>query len=247
VLFDCGAGTVHGFDRYAVDWRTLTHVAVSHFHTDHVGDLAALLWALKHGIREGARTAPLTILGPPGLARHLDALARAHGPFIRDPGFPVVVVEMAREDRWRDRTLDLELACHPTPHTEASVAWRLDAGGLRLGYTGDTGPSDEVGEFLRGAGLLIAECAVADPPELDTHLSPSTVARLLQRARPELALLTHLYPPLEPPAVPDLVRAAGYEGRVAVARDGDTVRVDARGASDPVSNASSPDFEVPSP
>jgi hypothetical protein len=54
-------------------WGELTHIVVSHFHTDHFGDLAPVLWALRWGIpREG--TDPLHLLGPAGL--HPDADAR---------------------------------------------------------------------------------------------------------------------------------------------------------------------------
>lgn len=228
ILLDCGAGTVHGFARHGVDWRRLTHLVVSHFHTDHVGDVAALLWALKHGIRP-VRTRPFTVVGPPGIRRFMDALAAAHGDFVLDPGFPVRVVELEREDAWEDRGAGGRLACSPAHHTDAAVCWRVETDEGIAGYTGDTGEKAGMAEFLRGSHILVSECGVPDPPEVDTHLSPRGVAELARGVRPGLLLLTHPYPPLDPSALPDLVRAAGYDGEVVTAWDGASAVVHADG------------------
>ncbi|MGD2067805.1 MAG: ribonuclease Z [Gemmatimonadota bacterium] len=222
ILLDCGAGTVHGLDRHGVDWRRISHLAVSHFHTDHVGDVAPLLWALRHGMRP-PRSAPLTVLGPPGIGRFMESLGEAHGAFVLDPGFPVVVVELRRRDQWADPTAQVRLSCAPAFHTEESVCWRVETPEGVVGYTGDTGEDDGVATFLRGAGVLVSECSLPDPPEIETHLTPRGVARLAATARPELLLLTHLYPFLDPEELPDLVRRAGYRGAVRTARDGTRV------------------------
>ena len=65
LLLDCGSGILDGMDRYGVAWSKLTHIALSHFHTDHIGGLAPLMFALSHGVVP-ARTTPLSIVGPPG-------------------------------------------------------------------------------------------------------------------------------------------------------------------------------------
>lgn len=222
ILLDCGTGTVHGLDRHGVQWPRITHVAVSHFHTDHVGDVAPLLWALKHGVRP-RRVEPLTILGPPGLRRFMEALEGAHGPFVLDPGFPVAVVELGRRDAWHDPGAEVRLSCAPTFHTEASVCWRVETSDGVVGYTGDTGEDEDVATFLRGVDVLVSECSLPDPPEIETHLSPRGVARLAEVVRPALLLLTHLYPFLDPAGLPGLVREAGYHGRVRTAWDGTRV------------------------
>jgi len=226
LLLDCGSGALHGFDRHRVPWRTLTHLALTHFHTDHVGDLAPLLFALRHGVRP-EREEPFVLLGPPGLHAFLGHLSAAHGDFIARPGFPLQVVELPRSGHWEEPGGAFLLRVHPTPHTESSVAYRVERGGASVGYTGDTGPSDALGAFLSGAELLVAECGVDDPPPVESHLSPRTVAELARRVAPQLLVLTHLYPPLRPHKVAALVRAAGYDGEVVVALDGTSVDVGA--------------------
>lgn len=225
LLLDCGAGTVHGMDRHGVSWTRITHLALSHFHVDHVGDVAALLFALKHGVGD-SRTEPLVILGPPGTRGFVERLSEAHFGYVADPGFLVEVVEIPREGTWSDPAGRFALLTHPTPHTERSVAYRVEAEEGVVGYTGDTGPSPAVGRFLEGSAVLVAECSLTDPPEMDAHLSPGTLAELAAEAGPDLLVATHLYPPLEPGEVADLIRDAGYAGDVVVGRDGDVVEVE---------------------
>ena len=74
---------------------------------------------------------------------------------------------------------------------------------------------------LSGVDLLISECAYAEPPPADIHMTPAQVAALAREARPGLLLLTHLYPPLSADTVPELVRSAGYDGPVICPSDGD--------------------------
>src|SRR5262245_28365469 len=66
VLFDCGPGAVHHLARFELPWPELTHLCISHFHTDHVGDVAALFFAMKYG-QLVPRRQPLKVLGPPGI------------------------------------------------------------------------------------------------------------------------------------------------------------------------------------
>lgn len=224
LLLDCGSGTVHGMGALGVDWSGLSHVALTHFHTDHVGDLPALMWALTHGL--GApRVAPLTILGPPGVRAFTSGLANVFGDFILAPGFPVDVVELQRLDRWNDPDGRFEVRTHPTVHTDRSVAYRVAVGEHSVAYTGDTGPDRGLFEFFAGAHVVVAECSTPDPPRVPTHLTPSGIAELGRVAGPGRIVLTHMYPPLLPDDVGDRIREAGYDGPVVCGTDGLTIRV----------------------
>lgn len=224
VLFDIGFGTVHGFARHGVAWERLTHIVLSHFHLDHVGDLAAYLFALRYGVPQG-REEPLVLVGPPGFGQVLRGLASAHGDWVREPPFPLEVIEVERHDRFADPGGRFELVCHPVPHTPEAVAWKLEAAEGVFGYTGDTGPDDAAGDFLAGADLLVCECAVPDGSDVAIHLTPTQVAALASRARPDLLVLTHVYPPLAPAETPHLVARAGYQGLTVAAADGDRFEI----------------------
>ncbi len=221
ILMDCGPGTLHSLESFGVPWDRLTHLVLSHFHTDHIGDLPGLFFALEHGVRP-PRSEPLTMLGPTGLYRRQGHMAGAFGDHLMEPGFRVELLEMGGAAEWSPPDGGFTLRCHPTPHTDASLAWRWEGAGRAVGYTGDTAPSDEVAAFLAGCDVVISECAFPDPPPEGKHLSPSSVAAMARIMEPKLLVLTHVYP-LQTPA--DAARAvrAGWDGRVEPARDGTTV------------------------
>jgi len=235
ILLDCGSGTLRTMARLRLQWEQVSRVFLSHFHTDHVGDLAPLLFALKHGTG-GFRVDRLTLLGPPGRHEHMGALARAHGMFILDPGFPLDVVEIVPGGGWSPPNGVFRLSTRATPHSDSSLACRLEAEDGVIGYTGDTGPDPSLGDFLAGCHLLVAECSSPDGLEAGNHLTPATLRDLASRAEPELLVTVHAYPPLEARDVPDLLRASGYRGRVLAGEDGmafsvedGSVRMDAGG------------------
>lgn len=219
LLLDCGPGATHHMARFDLPWPHITHVALSHFHTDHVGGLPALLFALRYAL-PAPRTEPLTLLGPPGTHARLRALSDALGSFMLAPGCRMLVREIGPGMAF-DLADGARLSVAKTPHREESVAYRVEAGGVALGYTGDTGPDETLGTFFRDVDTLLAECSLPDDEAIETHLTPSRVARLAAASHPGRLLLTHLYPQLDRAAAPRLVRAAGWDGEVAVVEDGE--------------------------
>lgn len=220
VLLDCGPGTVRSLARVGADWPAITDVWISHFHTDHIGDIPALLFSLKWGLLPEARTAPLTIWGPRGTHRVLEGFAAATGDHVLDPGFEVEVREV---DAGAVLPLagGLQLRTLDTPHTDESLALRVEGPGVSVTYTGDTGPAAPLGEFAAGSALFVCECSLPDDLVGDNHLSPSSVARFAAAAKPGRLLLTHVYPQFRAAAdVTALVRASGYSGSLDMAVEG---------------------------
>ena len=233
VLMDVGPGTLHGLPRAGVDWRSIDTVALTHFHPDHMSDLPPLLAAYRYVEAD----VPLNLVGPVGLRDRLDAMAALHGTWILAPSRPLTVVELSPGQSWSAEDGSLLLEVHDTPHTPESIAFRWTLGGddhgpgrVVVGYTADTGPSEALATFLRGCQVVVAECALSDPPEMDTHLSPEGVAALARDALPDLLLLSHVYPPQRPEAAVEAV-GRGYPGRVAAARDGLKVRITPSGVT----------------
>ena len=219
VLLDCGSGVVHGLSSLEKDWGAISHVAISHFHADHFCDLPALLWAWTHGVAPEARI-PRVLLGPVGLGHVLQGLAQAYGDFVQEPGAPLEVVELRGGDAWELDESGSMILAHRTRHTAESLAFRVEADGCVVGYTGDTGPYPPLGVFLRAVDVLICECAVTDDAGADNHLSPTGVAALLTEAQPRRVVLTHIYPEVDRDELVDVLRASGFEGDVEVGWDG---------------------------
>jgi ribonuclease BN (tRNA processing enzyme) len=223
VLLDCGPGAVHHLARFRLPWPRLDHLVITHFHNDHIGDIPALFFALKWGV-EKARTAPLTLWGPPGLRLRLEAMATAFGDHVREPGFPVHVQEI--EAGARIDLGGLHLTAASSAHTLESLAYRFqDEDGAILGCTGDTGPSEPLARFLAGCDVMVAECSLPDDQAMDTHLTPRTLAAMARLADPGTLVVTHEYPQLARQDVLSLLRASGWDGATSRAHDGLSIQV----------------------
>ncbi|WP_420634071.1 MBL fold metallo-hydrolase [Candidatus Palauibacter sp.] len=219
VLFDCGPGAVQTLARLGLPWGGLTDLVISHFHADHVGALPGLFFAFRHGL-ETPRERPLTVWGPTGTAHFLERLAHAYGEFVLDPGFPLRIEELT-PGKPRALPAGPRLEAHKTPHTDESVAWRLDGTTSSFGYSGDTGPSSALGPFMNGVTALVCECSLDDAQASDNHLSPARVAAVASVARPGLLIVTHVYPHFRLSRdVARLVAEAGYTGETCLAREG---------------------------
>lgn len=218
LLFDCGGGVVHSMARLGVDWHSLTHLVLTHFHNDHIGDVPLLFFAWKWGMRP-PRTEPLTVIGPTGIRQLIQRMGDVFGDHLAEPRFTLIVEEIAAGD---ERVLNgvVRLRACKTPHTPESLAYRIDAGERSFCYTGDTGHSTELGVFAHGVDALLVECSLPDEERMAMHLTPADVAELARIALPRRLLVTHIYPQLPRSRVPQLIEAAGSPAPAEVLQDG---------------------------
>lgn len=224
LLLDCGAGVLHRAAQFGVDWPGVTHVALTHFHPDHWGELPMLLFALKWGTLP-PRSAPLQLLGPVGLKTRLTVLAGALGDWVLDSGYPLDVREI--EPGGQAVLGDgIALEACKTPHTEESLAYAVRGRQARLVYTGDTGRSDALARWARDCDLLLAECSLPDGQGIAIHLTPSEAGALARAAQAHRLVLTHFYPAIEG-TDPASVAARAFGGEVIAARDGDRFTIGA--------------------
>ena len=210
--------------RLGLPWHGLSHLFLTHFHSDHVGALPGLFFAFRHGIHPPRTLDPLEVWGPPGTRALFEGLAAVLGDFFVDPGFPVSIREMVPGSEVVAG--DLVVTCRDVPHTPESMALRVTAasGTPALVYTGDTGPDEGLADFCRDVDLLVGECSLPDDLVGDNHLSPSSLARLARRARARRVVATHVYPQFRRSTdVAALILESGYAGPVELAREGLTL------------------------
>lgn len=222
LLLDCGSGVVHRMAALGMDWMGITHIAITHFHADHISDIAPLIFAWRYG-HLPFRAAPVEILGPLGTLSVVDRLAAAFGSWVREPGFPVIVREMEAGTE-----LELEdsvrIGSHKVPHTDESIAYSVEQHGRRVVYTGDTGYDAAFADWATACDVLLAECSLPLSMAIDTHLTPEQCGELAGLIAPDLLTLTHFYPPVE---LVDIRRAVAerFSGAVTLAHDGWSVGV----------------------
>jgi ribonuclease BN (tRNA processing enzyme) len=217
LLMDCGSGVVHRLAALGLPWQEITHIAITHFHGDHIADLAMLCYAFKYG-QEPARTAPLNILGPVGTRDLMDRLALVFGSWLHAPGYPLTVRELEARAMCRLGD-DVTLATHPVPHTPESMAYSISTEERRVVYTGDTGFDQAVAEWASGCDVLLTECSLPDSLAMSSHCTPREAGAMAAIAECRHLVLTHFYPPVE--AV-DIVAevTSKYRGVVTLATDG---------------------------
>ena len=223
ILLDCGSGVAHRLAERMLPWREITHVAITHFHTDHIADFATLAFAWKYGSLP-ARTAPLVLVGPQGIGALFDRFVGVFGDWLRDPGFPLEVREIAPGDAV-DLGEGATLRATKVPHTEESVAYSVERRGRRIVYTGDTGYDPMLAEWARGADVLLCECSLPVEMAIPSHLTPEQCGALAAAALPKHLVLTHFYPPVERVDIRALV-GAHYAGPVTLADDGSTFEIE---------------------
>ena len=225
VLLDCGSGVVHSLARAGADWMGITHIAITHFHADHLSDLAFLIFTWRHGA-EQPRAAPIEVIGPPGIDGLLTRFADAFGSWVREPGFEVRVRELPPGTAI-DLATEVQLSAFKVPHTDESVAYDVAHDGRRLVYTGDTGYDEGLGRWAAGCDLLLAECSLPDDREMAIHLTPRRCGELAAIARPHVLVLTHFYPPVERVDISGIV-GERFDGRVVLAEDGWSMEIEER-------------------
>lgn len=193
LLLDVGAGAIRRMLEAGIDHRRINEILITHLHIDHIADLVPLLWASRYAPGEAARQLPLRIIGPPGICEWYANLARAHGEWMLNLPFRMVVEEKAQAQwKWRDCRIETLPMYHSVPVN----GYRLTRQGRVFVFTGDTGYGENVVRLARKADLLLIECSFPqrDDEEMDTHLMPATVGQIASESRARSVLLTHMYP-----------------------------------------------------
>lgn len=194
MLLDCAPSAIHRMPAEGCDWAGLDAIWISHFHLDHCGGLAPLLFALKYAPETAGRTKPLRIFGPAGIGGLVAAFDGVNNYRLLEQPFPVEIIETETSEPFA-LAAGLDAVTAKTPHTPESHAIHLrDAAGRTLVFTSDTGFHEPLAAFARHTDLFILECSFIRNKPVETHLELAEAMWLIHRAEPARAVLTHLYP-----------------------------------------------------
>jgi ribonuclease BN (tRNA processing enzyme) len=234
VLVDAGGGTFERLGRAGIAAAEFDLVLLTHFHIDHSGDLAPIVFS---AFLEG-RTEPLTVTGPtprdghPGARRFCDALFGGDGAWSylhSFDGFGITPVETSSELEGATPQAVLEqtnltVMSVAVPHGEMpTVAYRLECDGRVVVFSGDVQTAyPPLVKLAAGCDLLVHELALPERETENGHLfaKPSQVGQVARDSQCKRLLLTHVMPELEDELGPALaeVRLA-YDGELMVAED----------------------------
>jgi ribonuclease BN (tRNA processing enzyme) len=178
---------------YATLPRLLTHwpdgvvdaVVVTHEHPDHCIDLHGLFRIRLYG---DARRPMLPLYCPPGVLDRLSGL---------EPDVDLEQVFDVHPLPGCHRVGPFDLTGLPLPHYVPNAGVRLEADGIVLAYTGDTGPDPLLAELGRDADLFIIEATDRDG-ETRQHvrnlMTSAEAGRWARLAGARRMMLTHFWP-----------------------------------------------------
>lgn len=214
-LIDAGEGAVHQLGKADLQPMAVPVIFLTHLHDDHytgLPSIASFSWTL--------RSPRLDIYGPQGTADLVNGIAQVMTPNAR-----IRAAEQHIKLRPEDFLKATEYAAGPIfddgnvrvsavanthydlpPESPAasnkSYSLRFESGGRSIVFTGDTGPSEAVTEFAKGADVLISEMvSLADRasvppyvwPHMDReHLSPLEVGKMAAAAGVKTLVLSHV-------------------------------------------------------
>ena len=189
VLLDCGATSLSALKRLGLDPGEIAAVFVSHLHGDHFGGLPFLILDGQFS----RRAAPLTVVGPPGLARRLaDAMECLFpGSSTAPRRFAVDTIELSPGSSGTVAGMTVRAWAADHPSGAPALLLRLEAAGRSIAYTGDTAWTDELVDIAADADLLIAEAYVRDK-NIPYHLRHADLAAHRDRLTARRVILTHL-------------------------------------------------------
>jgi ribonuclease BN (tRNA processing enzyme) len=219
LLLDLGSGTVARLQEH-IDLFDVHGVLISHSHPDHVTDLYTYLLARLFS-PERPPMIPL-FLAPKVLDRFSPLLADDSGDMKVAEAFDLHEIDLRAEVE----VGPFRITTAPMTHSVPTVGMRVEADGVAMTYSADTGPTDELDRLAAGSGVLVAEASwqedgIDRPP---IHMTARQAAETAGRAGASTVMLTHIRPYLDRDRSQQEASGA-FDGDVVVAREGLTMEV----------------------
>lgn len=192
ILLDCSASAVHRMAQENLDWANLDAIWISHFHLDHIGGIAPLLFGTKYAFATYKRKKPLRIFAPKGFRKILEKFSDANDYDLLKQPFPLEIIEVEPLEKF-EILQNVEAVAVSVPHTEESLAIHIRANEKTLVYSGDSGFTMVLGDFARNADLFICECSFIKKSPVETHMTLPETMHLARYAEPKKIVLTHFY------------------------------------------------------
>lgn len=245
-LFDIGSGSASNIGCLEIPFDHLDKIFVSHLHTDHVGDLAAL-WT---GGWVGGRHGPLHVWGPSGQTPDLgtkhfvetlkeaykwDYVGRMGVIPTGGGGLEVHEFDYRQENGIVYQKNGVTIRSWPAIHAlDGPVSYSLEWNGLKFVFGGDTVPNKWFARYAKGADLAIHEC-FPTPPQLmakqrlgarsalnvatSVHTVPAAFGMVMDEIRPRMAVAYHFFndPDIRFPMYDGIRRT--YKGPLTMATD----------------------------
>ena len=211
LLFDAGRGALQRLTQLKVRWQDVGGLFLTHLHSDHVvgfPDLWLTGWLIVPG-----RDVPLQVWGPRGTSRMMSHLKQAYDYDIRirlqNDGAARAGIELRVTDIHEGVVYDkggVKVTAFEVDHAPVKPAfgYRIDYAGRSVVLSGDTRVSDNLIRHAQGVDVLVHEVFVPEtlqrmgvPPKrakniIAYHTTPEQAGQVFTRAKPKLAVYSHI-------------------------------------------------------
>ncbi len=244
LIFDLGTGSMRNIASLMIPYEYLDKIFISHLHTDHWGELAAL-WA---GGWTSGRPGPVRLWGPSGqtpemgTAYAVEGFRQAYNWDYQTRAFKITPIagqiEVTEFDYRKENAVvyqdkGITVRSFPAIHTgDGSVSFAIEYAGMKLVFGGDTVPNKWFVRHAKDADFVIHE-AFANPkryveimnqaPQLswrmccEFHTSGAAMGKVMSEIKPRHAVAYHHQEELGP-SVEQAIRTT-YDGPLSMATD----------------------------
>jgi ribonuclease BN (tRNA processing enzyme) len=243
LVVDCGLGVTRALVQAGMDLRRLSHVVITHLHSDHVLELGPLIhtaWTT------GLRT-PVDLWGPAGLRDYwtgfMASMAYDSNLRVDDEGRPplgdLIRLHVLDEGPFAIGPMSARALRVPHPPVTDTFAFRLEAEGKSLCLSADTAPFAPLADLAQNVDLLLHEAMLPEGLEAiiaktgmgeklrahltNSHSTADAAARIATEAGAKHLAFYHLIPADDPAFTEAHWRAAiagHWDGPFTLARDG---------------------------
>jgi len=209
VVVDAGGGSALRFGQSGAQMAQPDVLLFTHFHVDHTSDFAALIKSSWFEDRER----PLPIYGPAGNDFMPSTTAFVSGLFGDKGAYGYLSELLVAGEQGSYKMQPHDVTAGETPaevfrsgnlrasavkvlHGQVpALAWRVEAGGKVIVFSGDTnGEGEGLVRLAANADLFIAHNAVPDGAtgvERNLHMPPSVIGQVAAKAHVKSVVLSH--------------------------------------------------------
>jgi ribonuclease BN (tRNA processing enzyme) len=210
IILDAGGGSAPRFGESGAQMSQVDLFLFSHFHVDHSSDFPAMIFSSWFE----DRNRPLPIFGPSG-NKFMPSTTQFVNSLFSDPHgsyrYLSDLVDKSSDEGYKLQPHDVPATLVPVPvfHNAdmalyavsvthgafPALAWRVEIGGKRIVFSGDTnGEGDGLPQLARNADLFVAHNAVpegATGVERRLHMPPSVIGTIAANAHVKQLVLSH--------------------------------------------------------
>jgi len=153
-LFDVGEHIERRITELGLRAIDINKIFITHPHFDHISGIASLMTLM---ISEGLNRR-IEVYGPPTIEEALKSIFINIGP---KKGLDFVTIKPIKENIIiKDETFDIKT--FHVEHSVEAVGYEINVDKLRIVYTGDTVPCENIKQRARDADLIIHEASFPD-------------------------------------------------------------------------------------